>query len=88
MSTMVRWMLLSWQGLLGGKKHVKVLRVTLLHLFWAIWKKMNHRAFVNEDQLDQALKNSFMCSLWIWVRKSLDRVFMSILDFVDWLGSY
>lgn len=49
---------------------------------------MNHRAFVNEDQLDQALKNSFMCSLWIWVRKSLDRVFMSILDFVDWLGSY
>lgn len=32
-------------------------------------KEKSHKAFVNEEQIDQSLKNSSMCYVWLWTRK-------------------
>lgn len=32
---------------------------------------------------DQALKSSFRCTLLMWVRRIMDRMPMSMVDFVD-----
>lgn len=55
--------------------------------YWAIWKERNRRAFVNVELTDQAPRNYFLCSLWIWARRFLDGASMSILEFLDWLGN-
>lgn len=46
----------------GEEKHMKVSRAAPLWLFQTILKEWNSRTFVSEEQLDQALKISFLCS--------------------------
>ena len=36
-----------------------------------------------KTQVEQALKNSFLCSLQLWLKKFLNRASISLLDFVD-----
>lgn len=52
-------------------------------------EEINHSAFVNEE-LDLAIKKSFMYSVLHWDRKSLDDVFTRILDFffIGWVLIY
>ena len=43
--------------------------------------------FDNEELSIQRLKNSFVCNLWSWSRVSLDMSSISLVSFIDWLGS-
>ena len=60
---LVRETLLSCHGLFVGKKHKKVWRVALLHIFWTVWKVRNQMAFDDDMLSIQKLKYFFVFSL-------------------------
>ena len=76
----LRW-LLCWQ------KKEKGLEVAPLCLFWSIWRETNRRAFEKCKSLDQTIKSSFLHLFWSWVRLCIGDGSMSLLDFVELLGS-
>ena len=45
-------------------------------------------AFKNEALSNQRLKNSFICNLWSWTTKFIDDGPLSLISFIDWLGSW
>lgn len=57
-----------------GKKRRNAWRAAPLCFFWAIWKEKNCKSFENIEQLDQAFKSLFLCSLFF-------EDLISILDF-------
>ena len=61
--SLVRETLLSCHGLFVGKKHKKVWRVALLHIFWTVWKVRNQMAFDDDMLSIQKLKYFFIFSL-------------------------
>ena len=81
-------MLLGWHSSFVGKRRKNVWRTAPFCLFWTIWKERNRRAFKNEEQSIQHLKCVFLCNLWNWSRLFLSSGPSSILDFVDWVGSF
>ena len=69
------------------KKYRKAWLAAPLCLFWMIWKERNRIVFYNEDLSIQRMKNSFVCNLWSWGKSCLDVGPISLINFVDWLGS-
>ena len=43
--------------------------------------------FDNEELSIQRLKISFVGNLWSWSRVSIDMCYISLVSFIDWLGS-
>ena len=80
-------MLLSWNGVLVGKKRKKVWKVTPLCIFWSIWRERNRRAFEDKECLDQSFKSYFFFTYFgiglVYIGDSIT----SLIEFVDWLGS-
>ena len=87
MNSSVRGLLLSGGGSFVGRKSKKAWKVAPLCLFWTIWRERNKRAFENCKSLDQTFKSSFLYLFWDWARLYIGNGSMSLLDFVDWLGS-
>ena len=58
-----------------------------LCLFWSILRERNRRTFENCESLDQTIKSSFLYLFWDWVKLYIRDGSMSLIDFVDWLGS-
>ena len=83
----IREVLLSWHETFVGKKRKKAWKVAPLCLFWTLWRERNRRAFHNYESIDQAIKNYFLHLFWDWVRLSIEDGSLSLLDFVDWVGS-
>ena len=50
-------------------------------------KKRNLIMFDNEELSIQRLKISFVCNLWSWSRVSIDMCYISLVSFINWLGS-
>ena len=70
-----------------GKKSTKVWRTTPLHIFWMVWKARNIIAF-NDDILSiQRLKSYFVYSLWSEIKLFIDDYPLTLVSFVDRLGS-
>ena len=70
-----------------GKSHKKAWQAGPLCIFWTMWKERNLIVFDNEELSIQILKNSFLCNLWSWSRVSVDMCPVSLVSFIDWLGS-
>ena len=79
--------LLGWCVSFKDKKHRKIWRAAPLCLFWTVWKERNRIAFDNEVLLIQRMKNSFVCNLFSWAKSSIVVGPLSLINFVDWLGS-
>ena len=79
--------LLGWHELFVGKARKKAWQVAPLCIFWTMWKERNLIAFDNEELSFQILKNSFVCNLWSWSKVSIDMNPISLISFIDWLGS-
>ena len=47
----------------------------------------NSGAFDNYENMNQLIRNSFLCFLWDWVRLYNGTGSMLLVDFMDWLGS-
>ena len=84
---MVRDTLLGWFASFVDKKGRKAWLTAPLYLFWMIWKERNMIVFDNEDLVIQRMKNLFVCNLWSWAESCLDVGPVSLINFVDWLGS-
>ena len=69
------------------KKKKKGWKVAPLCLFYPSGGESNRRAFENCESLHQTIKNSFLYLFWEWVRLYIGDGSMSLLDFVNWLGS-
>ena len=44
--------------------------------------------FEDEEMLDQSLKSSFLYNLALWIQMYIHGNSLSLIDCVDWLGSY
>ena len=88
MPSSVRETLLSWQGSFVGKKRRKVWRVAPLHIFWTVWKTRNRLTFKDNELSIQKLKYSFILSLWYEAKLFLVECSQSLVNFIDWLGSF
>ena len=60
---------------------------TPLCLFRTIWNERNRRSFENMELSIQRLKFLFLCSLLYWTNMFIEHIFMSLVDFIDWLGT-
>ena len=87
MHSSVRGFLLSWCGSPVGKKKKKAWKVAPLCVFWTLWRERNRRAFNNCECLDQTIKSFFLNLFWEWVRMYIEDGSLSLLEFVDWIGS-
>ena len=79
--------LFSSHGSFVGKNWKRVWTTALLCLFWTIWKETNWKTFENVKQSEQVLKFSFIYNFLDCVKHCMDDVPLSMVDFVDWLGS-
>ena len=86
--SLVRAMLLGWNGSFVGKKHKKVWRVGLLCLFWTVWKTMNRIAFEDNMLSIQRLKGSFVCFLCSEAKMFVKDGPSRLISFIDLLGSH
>ena len=68
-------------------KKKKVGRLHHYAFFYPSGGESNRRAFENCESLHQTIKNSFLYLFWEWVRLYIGDGSMSLLDFVNWLGS-
>ena len=87
MQSTIREILLGWYGSFVGRKRKKVWKKTPLCLFWTIWKERNRTSFENVKLSIQRLKFLFLCNLLTWTKMFISERLMSIVDFIDWLGS-
>ena len=73
--------------LLWAKSAKKVWRAAPLHIFWTEWKVRNRLAF-NDDVLSiQRLKYFFVFSLWSEAKLFIVDYPLTIVSFINWLGS-
>ena len=84
---LVKETLLGWKGSSMGKKRNEVWQVGPLCLFWVIWKARNKIAFEDSVLSIQRLKASFVHLLWsetkLWIKGGP----LTLIDFIDWVGS-
>ena len=83
----VRETLFNWHGSFVGKKRKEVWRAASLHLFWTVWKTRNRLAFKDDELSIQRLKYSFLFSLWSEAKLFIVEHPITIVNFIDWLGS-
>ena len=88
LSCLVREVLLSWHGSFVGKNMKKAWKAAPLYIFWVLWWDRNRRAFDNFESTDQTIKNSFLYIFWDWVRLYIEGGSLSLLDFMDSVGSW
>ena len=84
----VRETLLSWHGSFVSKKRKKVWRAAPLHIFWTVWKTRNRLAFKDDELSIQRLKYSFLLSLWSEAKLFIVECPLTMVNFIDWLGSF
>ena len=83
----VRETLLSWHGSFVSKKRKKVWRATPLCIFWTVWKARNKLTFNDDVLLIQRLKYFFVFSLWSEAKWFIVDYPLTIVSFINWLGS-
>ena len=83
----IRETLLSWHGSFVGKKRKKACRAAPLFIFWTVWKARNRLAFKDDVLSIQRLKYSFVLSLWSKAKLFIVECPLTIVNFIDWLGS-
>ena len=71
-----------------GKKCRKVWRVAPLHIFWTVWNARNRLAFKDDELSIQRLKYSFLLSLWSEAKLFIVECPLTMVNFIDWLGSF
>ena len=62
----VKEALFCWRGPFVGKKRKKIWKSISLCIFWTVWKERNMLAFRGGSLAIQTLKNSFVCSLFLF----------------------
>ena len=62
-------------------------RVAPRHVFWTVWKTRNRLAFKDDELSIQRLKYSFLSSLWSEAKLFIVDRPLTIVNFIDWLGS-
>ena len=87
LSCSVKETLFGWHGLFVAKTRKKVWQAASLCIFWTVWKERNLIVFDNEELSIQILKLVFICNLWSWFRVFVDMWLVSLVSFIDWLGS-
>ena len=70
-----------------GKKRKKIWNSIPLFIFWTVWNERNKLAFRWDSLTIQTLKNSYVCSLWSWVRVYMEEESSSLLGFLEWLAA-
>ena len=70
-----------------GKKRKAVWKVGPLCLFWSIWKTRNKIAFEDSVLSIQRLKASFVYLLWLETKLFIKYDHLTLIDFIDWVGS-
>ena len=55
--------------------------------FGLFWKERNRRSFENVELSIQRLKYLFLCNLLTCTKLFIGERLLSIIDFIDWLGS-
>ncbi|KAJ9678729.1 hypothetical protein PVL29_020805 [Vitis rotundifolia] len=88
MPSSVRETLLSWHDSFVGKKRRKVWKTAPLHIFWTVWKARNRLTFKDNELSIQRLKYSFILSLWPEAKLFIVECSQSLVNFIDWLGSF
>ena len=88
MPSSVRETFLSWHGSFLGKKRRKVWSAASLHIFWTVWKTRNRLTFKDNELSIQRLKYSFILSLWSEAKLFIVECLQSLVNFIDWLGSF
>ena len=71
-----------------GKKRRKVWRAVPLYIFWTVWKARNRLTFKDDVLSIQILKYSFVYSLWSEAKLFIVECSSTMVNFIDWLGSY
>ena len=69
------------------KAHKKAWKVAPLCIFWTVWKERNLLVFDNTTISIHRVKSSFVYNLWSWSRAFIDMRPISLVSFIDWLGS-
>ena len=75
------------EGLFCGEKKEKIWNSIPLCIFWTVWKERNRLDFRGGVLDIQKLKNSFVCTLWSWVRVFIGEESSSLLGFLEWLAA-
>ena len=70
-----------------GKKRKVVWKVGPLCFFWSIWKTRNKIAFEDSVLSIQRLKASFVYLLWLETKLFIKYGHLTLIDFIDWVGS-
>ena len=83
----VKEVLFYCRGPFVGKKRKKMWNSIPLYIFWTVWKERNKLAFRGDSLAIQTLKNSYVCSLWSWVRVYMGEESSSLLGFLEWLAA-
>ena len=83
----IRSTLLGWDGSFVGKKRKEVWRTGPLCIFWTVWKTRNRIAFEDDVFSIQRLKSSFVCFLWSKTKWFIKDGPLTLIGFIDWLGS-
>ena len=83
----IRETLLSWYGSFVGKKRKKACRAAPLFIFWTVWNARNRLVFKDDVLSIQRLKYSFVLSLWSEAKLFIVECPLTIVNFIDWLGS-
>ena len=78
--------LLSRSGSFVGKKHKKTWMVTLLIIFWTIWRERNSIVFNNNVFSAQRMKSSFLYNFWSWTYLYIVDKPSSLIEFLSWMG--
>ena len=71
-----------------GKKRRKVWRAAPLYICWMVWKAMNSLVFKDDVLSIQRLKYSFVYSIWSEAKLYIVECPLTMVNFIDWLGSY
>ena len=84
----VRKTLLSWHDSFVGKERRKVWRAAPFYIFWTVWNARNRLAFKDDVLSIQGLKYSFVYSLWSEAKLFIVECPLTMVNFINWLGSY
>ena len=87
----VKFMKMAWEIIIKcldyGFIYKKAWMTAPLCLIWTVWKERNRIAFDNEELSIQRMKNYFVCNFCSWTKLFIDEGLLSLINFVDWLGS-
>ena len=83
----VKETLLVWHGSFIGKKNGRRFEGLSHRVFWTLWKERNQKSFESKEMFDHTLKFSFLCNLLLWVRMYTNEGSLTMLGFIEWLGS-